>query len=306
MTFSCEIVDAVENRNRKRKLRALRSISKKVSSPSHFVSPGENIDGIDVRDDFLKGHGTQVSEGYLRATVSGVVERVNKLVSVKTFMAKYTPEAGDVVIGRITEISGKRWKVDINSRLEAILQLSSVNLPSGQQRRRNEADELNMSALFDSSDVISAEVQSIFQDGTANLHARSHKYGKLSQGVLIEICPALVKRLPQHFHALEVSSETYVEVLLGCNGFIWVGAQGAATSNAKPYEDKLVEIEKSKRENIVRVANSIRLLAKLFFQVTPTSIMGVFNVSSGMEAKEILTSDSFIARVIDSEIDARS
>ena len=49
---------------------------------------------------------------------------------------RYTPEVGDVVVGRITEVAGKRWKVDIASRLDGVLQLSAVNLPGGAQRRR--------------------------------------------------------------------------------------------------------------------------------------------------------------------------
>lgn len=42
-------------------------------------------------------------------------------------------EVGDVVVGRITEVGQKRWKVDLNSRQDAVLMLSSVNLPGGVQ-----------------------------------------------------------------------------------------------------------------------------------------------------------------------------
>jgi len=46
---------------------------------------------------------------------------------------RFTGEIGDVVVGRITEVAQKRWKVDINSRQDAVLLLSSVNLPGGVQ-----------------------------------------------------------------------------------------------------------------------------------------------------------------------------
>lgn len=40
-------------------------------------------------------------------------------------------EIGDVVVGRITEVSQRRWLVDTQSRLDSALKLSSVNLPGG-------------------------------------------------------------------------------------------------------------------------------------------------------------------------------
>lgn len=46
---------------------------------------------------------------------------------------RYTGEIGDVVVGRITEVAQKRWKVDVSARQDAILMLSSINLPGGVQ-----------------------------------------------------------------------------------------------------------------------------------------------------------------------------
>lgn len=41
----------------------------------------------------------------LVAAVPGVVERVNKLVSVRPLRARYAGDIGDVVVGRITEVN---------------------------------------------------------------------------------------------------------------------------------------------------------------------------------------------------------
>jgi len=62
----------------------------------------------------------------------GAVERVNRLISVKAIGGVYYGEVGDIVVGRITKVMQKRWKVDINSRLDGILLLSSINLPTGE------------------------------------------------------------------------------------------------------------------------------------------------------------------------------
>ena len=95
------------------------------------VSPGEII--TRQSSNVLRGHGTYVDErdGTLRACVCGVVERVNKLITVRPLRSRYTADIGDVIVGRISEVSMNRWKVDVQGRQDAILLLSSVNLPGG-------------------------------------------------------------------------------------------------------------------------------------------------------------------------------
>jgi len=72
----------------------------------------------------------------LYSSVAGVVERVNQLISVRPLKSRYHGEIGDVVIGRVTEVSQKRWKLDTNARLDSVLLLQSVNLPGGELVRR--------------------------------------------------------------------------------------------------------------------------------------------------------------------------
>lgn len=79
-----------------------------------------------------RGHGTYVDGDDLKASVAGVMERVNKLILVRPIKTRYNGEVGDVVVGRITELQQKRWKVDTCSRLDSVLLLSSVNLPGGE------------------------------------------------------------------------------------------------------------------------------------------------------------------------------
>ncbi|XP_056170413.1 exosome complex component RRP4 homolog isoform X3 [Syzygium oleosum] len=89
--------------------------------------------------------------------VCGVVERVNKLVYVCTLRAIYKPEVGDIIVGRVIEVAPKRWRLlDTNYSQDAVLMLSSINLPDGIQRRRTAEDELNMRSIFEENDVICA------------------------------------------------------------------------------------------------------------------------------------------------------
>ena len=81
----------------------------------------------------------------------------------------------------------KRWKVEVHAKLDAVLMLSSVNLPGGELRRRSEEDERLMRDYLKEGDLISAEVQNVMSDGSLSLHTRSLKYGKLGQGVLLQV-----------------------------------------------------------------------------------------------------------------------
>ena len=92
--------------------------------------------------------------------------------------------------------------MDLRGRAEATLQLSAVNLPGGVQRRRTAEDELNMRAVFREGDLITAEVQAVRHDGSAQLHTRSAKYGRLELGQAVEVPASLIKRQRQHFQKL--------------------------------------------------------------------------------------------------------
>ena len=128
-----------------------------IGSSHAVVTPGEIIT---TDAGFLRGHGTYVDErGRLAASVSGVVKRVNKLISVRPLKTRYAGEIGDVIVGRVTSVGQKRWKVDINACQDGVMALSAVNLHGGVLRRRNQEDQLQMRQFYDASDVISAEVR---------------------------------------------------------------------------------------------------------------------------------------------------
>lgn len=174
---------------------------------------------------FMKGHGTFLSTNSdeILSSMCGTVERVNKLISVRPARSRYAAEVGDLVIGRVTEVGPKRWKVDINAKTDSALQLSSINLPGGIQRRKVESDELQMRNFFQENDLLVAEVQMMFQDNSSALHTRSLRYGKLKNGVLVTASPNLIQRLKSHFvHLKDEELGLDVDLIIGLNGYIWI------------------------------------------------------------------------------------
>ena len=79
----------------------------------------------------LTAFSENASDSILLSTVCGSVEQVNRLTSVRALRTRYQGEVGDVVVGRVTEVASRRWRIDINSRQDAVLHLSSITLPGG-------------------------------------------------------------------------------------------------------------------------------------------------------------------------------
>ncbi|KZT03590.1 exosome complex exonuclease rrp4 [Laetiporus sulphureus 93-53] len=229
---------------------------------------------------FMRGHGTYVDNDEVIASVAGMVERVNKLVTVRAIRSRYNPEIGDLVVGRITEVQPRRWKVDANSRQDAVLMLSSVNLPGGVQRRKLESDELQMRTFFEEGDLLVAEVQAFFADGAMSLHTRSLRYGKLRNGQLVTVPPALIRRLKSHFLSLPCG----VDIILGLNGYIWVSKhtkqsqqEGEEAFDAEAvYSNKNDDIDTATLTAISRVTNIIRVLAAHFIPLTDTLLLDAY------------------------------
>ncbi|CDP20636.1 unnamed protein product, partial [Coffea canephora] len=152
------------------------------------------------------------------------------------------------------------------------------------QRRQTAIDELNIRSIFEENDVVCAVIRGFQHDGSLHLQARSQKSGKLHRGQLLRIPSYLVKRRKQHFHHLDLYG---VDLILGCNGFIWVGEHveakddmvadqmikseqenanlsGSASSDDQEQSHTSLEI----RQHLCRIANAVRVLSTLRFMVT--------------------------------------
>jgi exosome complex component RRP4 len=199
---------------------------KRVDPPSQtragWVLPG---DLVDTPAGSMRGHGTwaRESEEEVRSTVVGRVERVNKLVGVRSWRQRYVGEVGQVVVGVVAELAVRRWRLDVGAPQLAALALSSINLPGGVLRRRTDLDALQMREHFVEGDVVVCEVQAVHHDGSLALHTRSLRYGKLRGGTVVALEPALVARAASAFAEVGAGGPEHVAVIAGANGLIWCG-----------------------------------------------------------------------------------
>ncbi|KAL2219084.1 exoribonuclease complex, subunit Rrp4 [Thermoascus aurantiacus ATCC 26904] len=247
-----------------------------------IVTPGEV-----VTDDpqWMRGHGTYTTPytTSIIATVAGTVHKTNKLLSVHPLRARYTPEIGDLVVGRIVEVQSRRWKVDVAAPLLAQLPLSAINLPGGILRRRTSADELQIRTFFSEGDLVVAEVQSVHSDGSASLHTRSLKYGKLRNGVFLAVTGTggsgalstmvkggvvssataatagsvggVVRSRRQVWTVNTANGGGEVDVILGVNGYIWISKHVDATAVSASESISITRMEEMVSSSIYSSQN---------------------------------------------------
>jgi exosome complex component RRP4 len=228
--------------------------------------------------------------------VAGTLVRTNKLLSVRPFRAKYMPEIGDLVVGRIAEVQLKRWKVELSAPLLANLPLSAINLPGGILRKRTTADELQMRAFFSEGDLLVAEVQSVHGDGSASLHTRSLRYGKLRNGLFVAVAgagggPGVVRARRQVWTVESAGGAGTVDVVLGVNGYVWIckhsglGEEQVSITrledgpSASIYSSQNDAMEPRMRREIARLAGCVRVLVEAGARVDEEMVMRVYQAS---------------------------
>ncbi|KAL4861499.1 hypothetical protein BDV12DRAFT_191034 [Aspergillus spectabilis] len=289
-----------------------------------IITPGEAI-----TDDpqWMRGHGTYINplSTSIIATVAGTVQKTNKLLSVQPLRARYTPEIGDLVVGRIVEVQSRRWKVDVAAPLLAQLPLSAINLPGGILRRRTSADELQIRTFFSEGDLLVAEVQTVHSDGAASLHTRSLKYGKLRNGVFLAVsgtggsgasssstkgglgsgaATGVVRSRRQMFTIPTSNGGGEVDIVLGVNGYIWISKHaegtGAASSTTESvsitrmeemvsnsvYSSQNDEISPATRREISRLTQCIRVLVQGGLRVDEETVTAAYEASLQVDLEQ--------------------
>uniref|UniRef100_A0AC35FI15 Ribosomal RNA-processing protein 4 n=1 Tax=Panagrolaimus sp. PS1159 TaxID=55785 RepID=A0AC35FI15_9BILA len=246
-----------------------------------IVVPGSIISN---RTDFMSGHGTFYGNEDIVASVAGSVRQVNKLLTVQPFKSRYSPDVGDVIVGRVVEVQQKRWKVDINSVSEGILALANVSLPGGELRRKSAEDEMRMRMYMEEGDLVVAEVLNVTSEAI-QLQARTLRYGKLGQGLLVKVSPSLMKRRKTHFHDLHFGAK----IILARNGWVWIeppsdgqmSATGGYTHSDEVNITFYLKITIKKKQ-----ANTDKILNNLFSKKDKILLKNVFHFSNAANLRD--------------------
>ena len=125
----------------------------------------------------------------------------------------------------------------------------------------------------------------VHNDGGLSLHTRSLKYGKLSQGTLLQVSPSLIKRRKTHFHRLPCGAH----VILGNNGYIWISPGSVSEEGTfGGFAQNLSVVPKDERIVVARLRNTVLALASRGIALWDTSLSYGYDASDGYQPEELL------------------
>ena len=168
-------------------------------------------------------------------------------------------------------------------------------------------DELNIRAFFQEGDLVVAEVQTLHGDGSAGLHTRSLRYGKLRNGMFVRIGGAgggagmgtaggVVRSKRQTFTLNAANGGGEVDIVLGVNGFVWIAKhvereQGQdvglnrleESASGAVYSSQNDEIPGTTRREVARLATCVRALAAKKVRVDEEMLAKAYDASVEIE-----------------------
>ena len=176
-----------------------------------IITPGEVI----VKGDkFLPGEGTEKRGDEIIALKYGLAEETNRLVKVIPLSGVYLPRQGNVIIGKVENITFNGWIIDIGTAENAFLSLTEVP----RYVNKNGLDE-----VMDIGDMVVAKVWNINKRGI-DLSVKSRGLGKIDQGIILKINPHKVPRIIGKEGSMIklIKDNTNCNITVGQNGLIWV------------------------------------------------------------------------------------
>lgn len=181
------------------------------SKTRKIVVPGEVI----VKgEDYLPGEGARRRNEDVISSRFGLSEVSGRVVKVISLFGAFIPRRGNVVVGRVTDITMRGWVIDIDCASSAFLPLEEfprfVN--------KNEMDQ-----YLAIGDTIVAKIWSIGPRGV-DLSMRTNGLGKFEGGFIFRVIPSRVPRIIGREGSMItlIKDKTDCNITVGQNGWIWI------------------------------------------------------------------------------------
>ncbi|MEK6842193.1 MAG: KH domain-containing protein, partial [Nanoarchaeota archaeon] len=143
-----------------------------------------------------------------------LAEETNKLVKVIPLSGVYLPRRGNVVIGKVENITFNGWVIDIGTPETAFLPL----METPRFVNKNGLDE-----FLDLGEMVVAKINEINKRGI-DLTTKMHGLGKIEKGIIMEINSNKVPRVIGKEGSMisMIKDETKCNITVGQNGIIWI------------------------------------------------------------------------------------
>lgn len=176
-----------------------------------IVIPGEIIKS---GEDILPGDGTRREGKNIISVKFGLKDEQDRLVKVIPLSGIYMPRRGNLVIGKVTDISFNGWMLNISAPYSSFLPL--MECP-----RFFRTDDL--AEYFDIGDMIACKVESIKRKGI-DLTIKGKGLGKMEGGMTIMINSNKVPRVIGKEGSMIkiIKDATGCDITVGQNGVVWI------------------------------------------------------------------------------------
>lgn len=190
-------------------------------SEREIVIPGEIISS---EEGCLPGEGTEKIDGKIVSMKYGLLEKSNKLAKVIPLSGIYDPRRGNVIIGKVENITYYGWVIDVNAPEGAFLPLQEVPKYVSKE---------GLSEVLDIGDMVVAKILGVTNRGI-DLTIKMRGMGKLDKGIVVQVNPSRVPRIIGKEGSMVnmLKNETGCNITVGQNGLIWI--------KGKSVEDELL------------------------------------------------------------------
>ena len=175
-----------------------------------IVVPGDML-GEDPK---LAGIGTYVQDGRVYSANYGLVDRRSN-IKVIPLSGRYIPARGDLVIGKVVDMTFSNWFADINAPYEGMLHISEFP---------ERVDPANMSKYLHVGELIIARVADVDPTMKVELTMRDEHLRVLKQGRVIDISHVKIPRVIGRNGSMisMLKKDLNVSIFVGQNGRIWL------------------------------------------------------------------------------------
>jgi exosome complex component RRP4 len=172
--------------------------------------PGEKI--VSGKD-FLPGDGARREGEDIVASKYGLADISGRLVKVIPLSGAYIPRPGNVVIGRVTDVTFNGWLMDLKAPYSSFLPVSEVS-------RFVKGD---LTEYYDIGDMIVVKIDNVKSKGI-DLTAKLRGLGKLERGMIVFINSNKVPRVIGREGSMInlIKQETNCDIVVGQNGIVWI------------------------------------------------------------------------------------
>ena len=184
---------------------------------------------IYVKDKEIVVPGTELAEGMDYLPVSGAFREQDKIIANQLGIAsidgrlikiiplrgKYAPKAGDIVVGKIVDMTFSNWYIDLGCASNAIL--------SSKEATEFVDRGADLSQFYSFNDMIVARISKVVR-GTVELTMRGQGLRKLGTGRILNVSTSKVPRIigKQGSMISIIKEKTGCRIIVGQNGTVWI------------------------------------------------------------------------------------